>query len=874
MHPYIAESELELVSPVDGTKFRLASDWLAEFGYKQRVPSDHIGRLDLCLNEALANVVDHGGSSVLGSSVLLRFNITQLPDMHQASITLIDSGIKFNPLEAVEKPKPSLLEEAKIGGLGIMMIRNFSDKLSYQFLNGNNCLTFSVNWGAAAKVIPKNAQVGTIVRRFGHGPDRRIFRVDLIHDRRGEERRTMGLGWLSMFNGADEAAVIAALRDSEVWLMSAGETLLRPGDINKNIYVLLSGKLGVFLDSKDDPEIAIPILPGECIGELSAIDGKAVSAYVVVLSDVRMLRLTQEMFWEGLMIIPGVARNMMVHMSDRMRRTNEAVMEHQRKQMAFKTLRNELNVAHQLQASMLPLRRPLFPDRDNIEIAALVEPASEVGGDLFDAFFVDDRNLFICIGDVSGHGIPAAIFMARTIGLMHITAMNTLRPDEILVKINNELCIGNETNLFVTLFCAFLDVETGRLIYSNGGHCAPLLLNGNTVRPLDIPSGTLIGAIPDLSYTAKEITLRPGEALLCYTDGVTEARDAAGEEFSEVRLANVIERGSNLPLEELLDTIRHAVREYTGTNILDDDCALLSVRLTSGSSKATEVVSEKQVAPVAPNKILGMFEVRSEIGKGAMGTVYSGRDSVSGREVAIKTMILASGSDEKKAGEAEERFLREARILTWLDHPGIVTIYDVGHENGTAYIAMEFLKGVELSKHITADSLLPISTTLGIIARIADALDYAHEQGVIHRDIKPGNFMYDPVNDVVKLTDFGISKLEDFSKTRVGIVLGSPFYMSPEQVFATGVTGRSDIFSLGTSLYQMLSGAYPFNGDAVPTVMYRIVKDPHVDIKTIRPDLPSSICDVINRALAKKPDDRYQHAHEMAEAIRSCLTAM
>jgi sigma-B regulation protein RsbU (phosphoserine phosphatase) len=859
---------------LDGTRFRLASEWLAEFGGNQGVPGDCIARLDLCLNEALANVVDHGGSTGQGHAVNLQFNVTHLPDIHQAIVTLTDSGIEFDPLSVVDKPKPELLQEAKVGGLGIVMIRNFSDKLSYQYLNGNNCLTFSVNWEPTEKVLPKSVPAGTVVRRFGPGPDRRVFRVELIHDRRCEDRRSMGLGWLSMFNGADQAAVISALSESEVWLMSAGETLLRPGDINKNIYVLLSGKLGVFLDSKDDPDIAIPILPGECIGELSAIDGKTVSAFVVALVDVRMLKLTQEMFWDGLMIIPGVARNMMVHLTNRMRRSNEAVLEHQRRQMAFKSLRNELNVAHQLQASMLPLRRPLFPDRDSIEIAALVEPASEVGGDLFDAFFVDDRNLFICIGDVSGHGIPAAIFMARTIGLMHITAMNTLRPDEILLKLNNELCIGNETNLFVTLFCAFLDVETGRLVYSNGGHCAPMLLNENKVTPLDIPSGTLIGVIPDLSYTAKELTLRPGEALLCYTDGVTEARNPAGDEFSETRLANVIERSGKQALEALLDSVRQEVRDFTGTSVLDDDCALLTVRLTTGGRKAAQIASEKQGAYAVSNKMLGMFEIRSEIGKGAMGTVYSGRDTVSGREVAIKTMILASDSNESKSGEAEERFLREARILTWLDHPGIVTIYDVGHENGTAYIAMEFLKGVELSRHINADSLLPVKTTLDIIARIADALDYAHEQGVIHRDVKPGNFMYDQATGIVKLTDFGISKLEDCTKTRVGIVLGSPFYMSPEQVFATGVTGRSDIFALGTSLYQMLSGAYPFNGEAGPTVMYRIVKDPHVDIKSVRPDLPASVCEVINRALAKKPDDRYQRASEMAEAIRCCLAVI
>jgi sigma-B regulation protein RsbU (phosphoserine phosphatase) len=582
METYIAASELEISTPMSGADFRLASEWMEEHGCQQGVPGDQIARLDLCLNEALANVVAHGGSTVQDNSIRLRFNLTQLTDVHQASLTLIDSGAKFNPLEMEAKPRPSLLEDAELGGLGVLMMRSFSDELSYQYMDGCNRLTFTVCWQPVAQPAQNNIRPGVVVKRFSHGSDRRADSTNVVYDRRCEERRNMGVGWMTIFQGADEEAVRAALVDSEVWLMSAGATLLKPGEINNCIYVLLSGRLGVYLDKKTDPAAAIPILPGECIGELSAIDGKLVSAYVVALDNVRLLSLTQEIFWDRLMIIPGVSRNMMVGLSKRMRRTNDNLMEHQRKQMALQHLRKELEVARQLQASMLPLRRPLFPDRDDIEIAAFMEPASEVGGDLFDVFFVDDRNLFICIGDISGHGIPAAIFMARTIGLIRITAMNTLCPDELLAKINDQLCVGNDTNLFATLFCAFLDVESGRLVYSNGGHCAPMLLKGNKAEQLAIPSGTLVGAIPNLSYTAKEITLRPGEALICYTDGVTEARNSTDEEFSEERLGGAIERASKQPLEALLDTIRREVGDFTGISILDDDCALLSVRLTTG----------------------------------------------------------------------------------------------------------------------------------------------------------------------------------------------------------------------------------------------------------------------------------------------------
>ena len=253
-------------------------------------------------------------------------------------------------------------------------------------------------------------------------------------------------------------------------------------------------------------------------------------------------------------------------------------MEAQRKQLALQHLHQELEVARQLQASMLPLRNPMFPGRKDLEIAALMEPASEVGGDLFDAFFVDDRHLFICIGDVSGHGIPAALFMARSIGLMRIAAMGTMRPDEVIGKINEQLCPGNDTNLFVTLFCGFLNVSTGRLVYSNGGHCAPILVSGNRAASIPIPKGTLVGAIPGLAYSSLEMVLDPEDTLICYTDGVTEAQPASGEEFSEERLIELLRRESNQSPEAMMGTVRREVTDFTGNNALDDDYTLMVIR--------------------------------------------------------------------------------------------------------------------------------------------------------------------------------------------------------------------------------------------------------------------------------------------------------
>jgi sigma-B regulation protein RsbU (phosphoserine phosphatase) len=206
-----------------------------------------------------------------------------------------------------------------------------------------------------------------------------------------------------------------------------------------------------------------------------------------------------------------------------------------------------------------------------------MEPTSVIGGDLFDAFFVDEHKLFFCIGDVSGHGIAAALFMARTIGLMRILAMNTLQPHTLLEMLNERLCIGNDTNIYVTLLCGFLDVKSGKLLYSNGGHCAPFLAAKGLSRQLTLPKGALIGAFPQLTFSAIEYVLNPGEMLFCYTDGITEAQNHLGEEFSEDRCMKIIQEANSKSLPILLEAVRREVVDFTGSELFDDDCTMLAI---------------------------------------------------------------------------------------------------------------------------------------------------------------------------------------------------------------------------------------------------------------------------------------------------------
>jgi len=265
----------------------------------------------------------------------------------------------------------------------------------------------------------------------------------------------------------------------------------------------------------------------------------------------------------------------------------------------------------------------------------------------------------------------------------------------------------------------------------------------------------------------------------------------------------------------------------------------------------------------------GRFEVQKELGKGAMGVVYLGKDPKIGREVAIKTMALSQEFEAEELAEVKERFFREAETAGRLSHPNIVTIYDTGEEHDFCYIAMELLKGGDLAPYVKPGNLLPAARAVSIVARAADALGYAHKQGVVHRDIKPANMMYHADTDTLKLTDFGIARLTDSSKTKTGMVLGTPSYMSPEQLAGKKIEGRSDLFSLGVSLYQLLCGKLPFEGESMAQLMYKIANEPPTDILSVNPNVPPALVAFLDRALSKNPDERYQTGDEFAAALRA-----
>ncbi len=269
--------------------------------------------------------------------------------------------------------------------------------------------------------------------------------------------------------------------------------------------------------------------------------------------------------------------------------------------------------------------------------------------------------------------------------------------------------------------------------------------------------------------------------------------------------------------------------------------------------------------------MLGRYQLEKELGKGAMGVVYLGKDPKIGRVVAIKTMALGQEFAGDELVDARERFFREAETAGRLQHQNIVTIFDAGEEHDLAYIAMEFLKGSDLADFCKPGQLLPVPRVLGIVARVAEALGYAHRQNVVHRDIKPANIMYEPDTDIVKVTDFGIARITDSSKTRTGLVLGTPSFMSPEQIAGKKVDGRSDLYSLGVMLFQMLTGVLPFRGDSMAELMYRIANEEAPDVRVLRPELSERLARVVALALVKAPEARYQSGEQFAADLRVAL---
>ncbi len=319
-----------------------------------------------------------------------------------------------------------------------------------------------------------------------------------------------------------------------------------------------------------------------------------------------------------------------------------------------------------------------------------------------------------------------------------------------------------------------------------------------------------------------------------------------------------------------LSVYRHIMKAGSFKDINERIKRLVSLDNTlTMTSAATMKETAFLLLDGAAKPTLGRYEILQELGQGAMGTVYLGKDPSINRQVAVKTINYADIAPDELS-EVKGRFFREAEAAGKLSHPNIVTIYDMGEENDMAYIAMEFLKGKELTHYCQKKQLLPLKRVLSMVSAVAQALGYAHSRQVVHRDIKPANILLLDDNQI-KVADFGIARVISSSKTQTGIIFGTPNYMSPEQVAGKKVDGRSDLFSLGVVFYELLTGARPFKGDNMTALLYAVSNTTYVSLRKIAPKTPSCCVKVVERLLSKGVSQRYQSASQVIKDLNACL---
>ncbi|MCB0210223.1 MAG: SpoIIE family protein phosphatase [Anaerolineae bacterium] len=372
--------------------------------------------------------------------------------------------------------------------------------------------------------------------------------------------------------------VESLLAECPVRTLAPGEVLIAPKQENHWLYLVVSGRLQVCLDTADST-VGFSIEPGECIGEMSIIEERRTSAYVIAEEACHLLVLTEELFWDKLMREPVAVRNMLKMLSNRMRNHNQVTLQTLEQQLRYEHLQKELEAAGKIQANILPKKMPLFPNHPQVDVFATMEPAKEVGGDFFDAFALDNDNIYIAIGDVSGKGMPAALFMVRVITLLRMGISDEATFGAVLPMVNRQLCQNNEDCMFVSMFVALLNVTTGRLTYVNGGHNRPFFArSGGTFELLDVPRSLVLGLRENMVYDVAEITLKPGDTLVLYTDGVTEAENLEQDFFEVEGAATVLNRFAKKDMTGLVKALQDAVTDFSAGAPQSDDITMLALR--------------------------------------------------------------------------------------------------------------------------------------------------------------------------------------------------------------------------------------------------------------------------------------------------------
>lgn len=382
-----------------------------------------------------------------------------------------------------------------------------------------------------------------------------------------------------ILRGIPYADLEPVLQQCEMLHLEPGDLLLSPDEDNKCLFLLMSGQLSVSLEAADSKNI-FPIVPGECIGEMSIIENSKTSAWVSAQEASELVVMPEDVFWQGFMRLPAGVKNLLNLLTNRMRKTNEVVLRSLEERLRLEHIERELETAGKIQANSLPKRDPLFPNHPQVDVSATMRPARMVGGDFFDAIALDSNRIAVAVGDVSGKGMPAALFMVRVMTLLRVHLSEDRPLDVTLPIVNRMLCENNDEFMFVTLIVGVFDVTTGKLVYGNGGHNPPFIAHNNEpYTTLPLPPGVLMGIKADAEFGVDALTMQPGDTIMFYSDGVTEAENPDRDQLGVEASCNVLTAVSiEANVKTLVETLQQAIDEFSDGAPQFDDITMLALR--------------------------------------------------------------------------------------------------------------------------------------------------------------------------------------------------------------------------------------------------------------------------------------------------------
>ena len=550
-----------------------ASVWIRTLAAQYQIPQDWADGLDLCVVEITSNIVNYAYARD-GGEIHLEFSFSG----PRAELTIEDAGSAFDPLQQHPSPQPTNLEETSNGGLGIHLVRQFADACEYRRVGARNRLT--VRFGAPRPHLRQTERRQTAAQAF---PLQRSSNTQVVADERERhDRRTLGfISQTNLFQNVAYHELERTLENCLVVQFSAGELILAAGQLSQRVWVVIEGSLRVHFDGPESDDF-LDIPRGECVGEVSAADGKLSTAWVVAASECTLLEIHAKTFVEQLLIIPNLGRNLIRILAERMRRSNQRISERVRLATELNALQRELGFATRIQTSMLP-PNPLLTGEPRLDCHGFMRAARQVGGDFYDVIPLDSHRYLIAIGDVCNKGMPAALFMAQTLAMLRSMAIQEKRIEQvqladIVSRGNDQLCKMNSEQLFVSIFLAIVDLELDQIRFVNAGHNPPMIrLPGAPSNLIELPRNPVAGMVCGIRYKSGSLPFPNGSVLLLYTDGVTEAENIALDQFGESALLDCFDELHD-SAEALVSSIVKGVDRFAQEHPQADDITLLALR--------------------------------------------------------------------------------------------------------------------------------------------------------------------------------------------------------------------------------------------------------------------------------------------------------